>query len=224
MKNLRERYLSMGSPLIGPKVIDGFISELWLATNIKDFSHDLTRLESEITFDNFEMYTKYANRIQSSFSFECSTPKATNQSQQVIPNDDLLIPRKNSAEEPPKSESSEHDQDEFFSLFYDQKSKEKKAETNNGVTINEQSRPFGKDVIGDCSRFEKRVQSSLVSSKKRKVIGRLAVLHNRSLIASDNSRSAAVKEVVVNCLYLDSNNNLSDPEVMNEDFKVPFVN
>lgn len=205
------------------RLIDGFISELFIAINVKSFNQENAYLETKFAFDPFEIRIDYTNKVEGQFLLEDrEEPMVVNRiflEDKSLQNSRTLIEENQHTLEVTESSTS-IEPDEFDKLFQQQQEEEK-------GTYEKWQRPEIDNTINillhtDCHRLELRVHHKYLSTQQRKLLSKLTVLNNRSHQSGDHSNHKGLKSVIVNSIYIDSTNTPADPIFLSDPFKVVY--
>lgn len=205
------------------RLIDNFISELFLAINFKEFTHDTALFETKFTFEPFELRLDYSNRIEGSFLLEDKEPpvkvkRMFSQEKSLLSSRVILDEPSTKLEDTETSTITELDQ--FDKLFQEQQNEEEISRFE-PETYQSQDKNVNLLVNTDCHRWEVRARHRYLNAQQRKSLSKFTVLQNRSHSASDSStQHRCLKEVVVNCIYIDSSNTPAEPTFLSDAFQV----
>lgn len=215
---VREKHLLQSNASKDGREIDGFISELLLSTNMVNFNQEFDKLDPAVTFTDNTFTLKFENRIHSKFEFEI--PHTAPQCKGRFLESHILFPPTEFEKTMEKDETNELDISNLDAIFEDQKLKEKEFNMKRQIKPKVEPKVDHEGIWRDCQSFEIKQSLGLLSSKNRKKLHRLSMLHNRSYLQGEYTKSDSIKEVAINCLYMNSNGFLDDPESISDELKV----
>ena len=230
---MRSKYLAIDQSKDCLKMVDTLISQFWFCANIKVFEEDSQEPRKTIDFLPDEIVIKYCNLHQDHFVLEDYREELA-ESHRLSGKDNVYL---DSTLSQPDASTIHFEFDELFDLQSELESKAREGSVTPKLT--NKFAPFdsftdlNSQVISSMDseswrdqyhRQTKRCQFKNIHSHQMKRFCKVSNIMDRSLQARFNLRSTntptALRQVVINSLFVDHQNCLANQSDLNAEFKV----
>lgn len=230
---IRSKYLAVEQSRDSLKMVDTLISQFWFCANIKIFEEDSQEPRKTIDFLPDEVVVRYSNLHQDHFVLEDYREEQAESHRTIAAKDYIYLDSQLSQ---PDASSIHFDFDELFDLQSELESKAREGSITPKIG---KFAPF--DSFSDLNsqviattdpeawrdqyhRYSKRCQFRNIHSHQMKRFCKVSNIMDRSLQARFNLRSTntptALRQVVINSLFVDNQNCLANQSDLNIEFKV----
>ena len=236
IREARARYLNIDRTKEAEQAIDSLISQFWYCSNLKEYQEDSQKPRKQVKFVNDEMILMYKELHQNCFVLEDYNEDKSESIKNDPSLDDINMTRAN---DPLEEEEGERRNERFS---FDQLFEEQQKLDNNPVSrsltpLIESFRPM--DSLRDLGnqvekekleswkepyhKVSKKLQIKTIHNQHRKTFCKLSAIQDKSLhhvFDSSTEKIICLRQILVNCLFLNNLNCLIKQSNLPDEFKV----